>query len=151
MRMLKSGLKLVLNTEWVIDMENSIIDDIVANCNVYAGSKYYHYDEYADEYVLQYFDVKLPLNHRYIMTYYNPEDDTAATVYLDTFGIEEMYEVDPDENPDQTGYQVKFLWLYNVDEDAVSGNDYAYNIANYGIRLNPVWTGNCTIRIYQID
>lgn len=150
MRMLKSGLKLVLDTDWIFD-EDDKLEDIVAKCNVYEGTKYLYYDIIDEVYQLQGFDVKLPTNHRYIMTYYNANDDFASTVAFNTFGIEEMYEVDANANPDQVGYQVLFLWYYSVDDEAVSGFDYVNLIANYGIRINPIWMGNCTIRIYQLD
>lgn len=151
MRMLKSGLKLVLDTDWIINNDDSIIEDIVANCNVYEGSKYYYHHEYDNVDYLQYFDVKLPLNHRYVMTYYFPSDDYASTIAFDTFGLEKMYEVDAEANPDQTGYQALFFWYYNADDEAVSAFDSSFNVGNYGIRLNPVWMGNCNIRIYQLD
>lgn len=151
MRMLKSGLKLVLDTDWIMNMDDGIIEDIIAKCNIYNGVKYYYYDPYNDEHVLQNFEVKLPANHRYILTYYNPDDDIASTVAIDTLGIEEMYKADADEQPDQTGYQVVFLYFYDIDGEVVSGSDYAFTIANYGIRLNPMWVGNYSLKIYQLD
>lgn len=149
MRMLKSGLKLVLDTDWIINEEDSIIEDIVAKCNVYEGSKYYYHHPYDNVDYLQYFDVKLPLNHRYIITYYNPSDDFASTVAFDTFGIEEQYQADP--TSDASGYQAFFTYYWNVDDEAVNGFDYPINIADVGIRLSPIYMGNYQLRIYQLD
>ena len=150
MRMLKSGLKLVLDLDWILDNENTVIEDIVVNHNTYAGTKYYYNDQYGEyENVLQYFDVKLPQNHRYIMTYYNPSDDFASTVAFNTFGVEEEYTKAPDST--EYGYQALFAYYWNVDDDGVSGFDYNINISDVGIRLGPVWMGNLNLRIYQID
>ena len=148
--MLKSGLKLVLDTDWIINNDDSIIEDIVANCNVYEGSKYYYNDQYGEFVnVLQYFDVKLPLNHRYIMTYYNPEDDIAATIAFNTFGVEEEYTKSPDST--EYGYQALFTYYWNAEGEGVSGFDYPINISDVGIRLGPVYMGKFNLRIYQLD
>ena len=149
MRMLKSGLKLVLDTEWIINEADSIIEDIIAKCNVYEGSKYYYHHSYDNKDYLQYFDVKLPLNHRYVMTYFNGNNEFAATVYFDTFGVEEQYQASFD--TDASGYQAIGVWYYNIDDESVGGDSIAFNICDLGIRLNPIYMGNFILRIYQLD
>lgn len=150
MRMLKSGLKLVLDLDWIIDQDNSKIEDIIAKCNVYEGSKHYYNDQYGEFVnVLQRFDVKLPQNHRYIMTYYNPSDDFASTVAFNTFGIEEEYKATTDST--EYGYQALVAYYWSVDRNGVSGFDYSFTISDIGIRLAPVWMGNFNLRIYQLD
>lgn len=148
MRMLKSGLKLVLDIDWIFTDDNSDLVDIVVNHNTYDGVVYWQ-ETVGQDPILSNFDVKLPLNHRYVITYYNPNNEAAGSGRFDTFGIEEEYTKDVADY--DTGYSVVFLWFYDVDSEGVGGSDFSLIISDRGIRLSPMYMGNYNIRIYQLD
>lgn len=147
MRMLKSGLKLVVNTEWIFNDDGDLADLVVYK-NVYDGVIYWEYPVDQNP-ILCGFDVKLPLNHRYVMTYWNTNNEFAATVHFDTFGIEEQYQANI--STDAAGYQALRLWYYNIDSEDVGGDAFSFDICDKGIRLIPTYMGNYQLRIYQVD
>ena len=148
MRMLKSGLKLVVDTEWIFDEDSGDLTNLVVQKNTYDGIVYWEYPVEQNP-ILSGFDVKLPLNHRYVITYWNLSNEFAATIYFDTFGIEEQYQADI--HTDATGYQAAQVWYYNIDSEEVGSYALSFAICDKGIRLSPVYMGNYSLRIYQLD
>ena len=150
MRMLKSGLKLVLDLDWIFDEDNGDLADIVVNHNTYDGVVYWQESlEMAP--ILAGFDVKLPQNHRYVITYHNLNTEAVGTGYFDTFGVEEQYASDLDEDNETAGFQLIFLYFYDIDGGGVGGSSLPIIIADMGTRFSPLYMGSYNLRVYQID
>ena len=148
MRMLKSGLKLVVDTEWIFDEDSGDLANLVVHKNTYDGIIYWEYPVGQNP-ILSGFDVKLPLNHKYVITYWNLNNEFATTVYFDTFGIEEQYQANI--STDAAGYQALGIWYYNPDDESVGGDAFSFAICDKGTRFRPLYMGNYNLRVYQLD